>query len=45
MKNKKEKEIEKEKEKKNMKNKEDTRKEKMQVAPFFIEYDMMKKNN
>ena len=43
MKNKKEKE--KEKEKKNLKIKEDTRKEKMEVVPFFIEYDMMKKNN
>ena len=41
----KEKENEKEKEKKNMKNKEDTRKYKMKVAPFLIEYDMMKWNN
>ena len=27
-----------------MKIKEDIRKEKMKVAPFFIEYDMMKDN-
>ena len=28
-----------------MKIKVDTRKEKMKVAPFFMEYDMMKENN